>query len=61
VPAVPRRAARGAGPGGSMAALMDAGGEPWEPGDGERPACDARLASPDGDPRIRVMRGGVWW
>ena len=29
--------------------------------DDERPACDVPLASPDGDPRIRFMRGGVWW
>ncbi|WP_274626460.1 zinc metalloprotease HtpX [Arvimicrobium flavum] len=24
-------------------------------------ACPGGLAAPDGDPRIRVMRGGVWW
>ncbi len=24
-------------------------------------ACPAGLTAPDGDPRIRVMRGGVWW
>ncbi|MEJ6784101.1 zinc metalloprotease HtpX [Aminobacter sp. Piv2-1] len=29
--------------------------------DDTRPACSAPLNPPDGGPRIRVTRGGVWW
>ncbi len=27
----------------------------------DRPGCEAPLNAPDGTPRIRVTRGGVWW
>jgi heat shock protein HtpX len=29
--------------------------------DDNLPACDGPLNPPDGNPRLRVMRGGVWW
>jgi heat shock protein HtpX len=31
------------------------------PQDDASPACPGGLARPEGDPRIRLMRGGVWW
>jgi heat shock protein HtpX len=53
---------------GGIAALTDA--PPFEPTDDaadlepiddELPACNAPLNPPQGNPRIRIERGGVWW
>lgn len=40
--------------------LLSAMGEPVEP-DWEAEACRDGLCPPDGRPRLRMMRGGVWW
>jgi heat shock protein HtpX len=61
VPHVPRRSLGGNRfPG--IAALADTPGHPedFDLSD-EHPACDAPLNPADGDPRIRIARGGVWW
>jgi heat shock protein HtpX len=34
---------------------------PLHDGDADDPSSDASLNRPDGPPRIRIRRGGVWW
>jgi hypothetical protein len=29
--------------------------------DDSEPACDRHLNVPEGEPRLRLLRGGVWW
>ncbi len=48
-----------------IAALMAVPGLPPEQTeeiiDDSEPACDRHLNMPEGEPRLRVFRGGVWW
>lgn len=56
---VPRVRPQGPALGGRGFGLAEGGIEP-EAAD-EVPACQASLNPPQGNPRIRVSRGGVWW
>jgi heat shock protein HtpX len=45
-----------------VAALMAVSASPTdELVDDSEPACDRHLNPPEGEPRLRVLRGGVWW
>jgi heat shock protein HtpX len=41
--------------------MTDAGAQAADALDDSVPACDAPLNPPQGDPRLRLTRGGVWW
>ena len=48
-----------------VAALMTAQGlpedDPSDTIDDSEPACDTHLNPPQGEPRLRLLSGGVWW
>ena len=48
-------------PGLSATDMSDPGPDHTETIDDSVPACDAPLNPPQGEPRVRLMRGGVWW
>jgi len=41
--------------------MSDAGQDDAESIDDSVPACDVSLNPPQSEPRVRMMRGGVWW
>jgi heat shock protein HtpX len=45
----------------SLMNVQNAQRPPVHPDRAEEAACGTTLAAPDGKPRIRVTRGGVWW
>ena len=49
------------GASGVNSLMADAGAEAADPIDDSVPACDAPLNPPQGGPRLRLTRGGVWW
>ncbi len=63
VPTVPRRfGSRADADISRLASFIEADGvAPLEIGDALRPSRPEGLSEPDGRPRIRIRRGGVWW
>jgi len=35
--------------------------DPSDTIDDSEPACDTHLNPPQGEPRLRLLSGGVWW
>ncbi len=57
---IPRVGTRGPTDYRHIASLMSPPPGPSQ-AEADHPACDKGLADPDGQPRIRLHRGGVWW
>ncbi len=45
----------------SLMNVQNAQRPPVSDNDAESTACDGGLAQPEGRPRVRILRGGVWW